>query len=149
MKKIKDTFYSIAINFKTMPFFLKYITLGSIIGGPLFIIGPFLPSFYFAINGQQVTQSEFWSAGAGPTMVIVGIVLLICGIGFIYRKPWSRWIFCLGILLPVIIDAISGSILEKTVANYIYTIGVTAVIYIWYFFIKKSVRNYFGLKALS
>ena len=135
---------------KQMPFILKLLTV-LCFAGVLFPVGAAIPGDGFTINGQQVSQAEFWRLGAGPLFVLVGIVFPITGYAFAQRKSWGRHLFTGFLFVDNIAMLIAGQFVPvyrmRPVDLIQYPIFMALLV--WYLFFKQSVREYFdgGNKA--
>lgn len=138
--------HSVFVRFKEMPLFLRYFLFPyCLIGSILFIEGSFIPIMEFEIKGKRVSWSEWWSAGAGPLFVVIGLLLFISAIGFYNKKRNARLTFLsvFVVALPFVWQ------FEVPTGEGVVVLGILFLIVVWYFFLKKSVRNYFGLNEKS
>jgi len=155
MKKSIEIWSSLVNIFNLMPFAIRYVTIFSLVGGILFISLPCMPFTKFHIDEKVVSQTQFWASGYGPCIVILGIVLLLAGIGFIFRKQWSIWLVCILLLVPIG-DLILHSIVDKRCMSYQDIAILPAIAYFiyiisfyLYFFKKRTVRNYFKINNIG
>ena len=138
-KFIREKILLIYISLKAMPLFLKLISVFCFFG-VLFAIGPFCPFMNFTINERPVSFREFWVSGAGPTMSLLGIILVASGVGIVYRKKWARLTF----IAPYLGLLVYASVVQPDV---IIPIVIFIIFLIWYLFVKKSVKEYFSLES--
>jgi len=141
MKSIKDISTYIKVRLDLMPWFLKSFAVPALIVSPIMLILVFVPIGNYSINGEQVSHAEFWQRGGGLVIVIALAWLFVMAIGFLTGKKWSRYFVTLPLLYWVCL-----------VEQHMFTSGfsmdllLTILIYLslwyWYFFVKKSVREY-------
>ena len=133
---------SVFVRFKEMPLFLRFVLFPYCwIGSILFIDGSFVPILEYEIKGKQVSWTEWWAAGAGPLFVIIGLLLFISAIGFYKKNRHARLTF----LSVFVVALLFIWQFEEPSRGIVIVIGILFLIMIWYFFLKKSVRYYFGL----
>lgn len=145
MKNINETWHSITNTFNSMPFVIRYMTIFFLGGGFLFILVPLSPFGKFHIEDKEVSQAQFWVSGYGPGMLALGIVILIVGVGFIYRARWAKWLLYLLVLAPFVWQFIYYFILKNR--GYEMTFVILYLIFLiylfFYFFKKRTVCDYF------
>jgi hypothetical protein len=133
---------SVFFRFKEMPLLLRFVLFPySLIGSIIFIGGSFIPIVEFEIEGKQVSWSEWWTSGAGLLFTIIGVLLGISAIGFYRKKRLARLTFLSAFAVALLFV---GAFEVPTVGGMV-VMGILFLIVGWYFFLKKSVRNYFGL----
>lgn len=134
--------HSVFVRFKEMPLFLRFFLFPyCLIGSILFIDGSFVPIVEFEIKGKQVSWSEWWTAGAGPLFVLIGLLLFMSAIGFYRKKHYARLTF----LSVFVVALLFIWQFEVPTSGGVVVLGILFLIMVWYFFLKKSVRNYFGM----
>ena len=134
--------HSVFFRFKEMPLFLRFFLFPySLIGSILFIDGSFIPIVEFEIKGKRVSWTEWWAAGAGPLFVIIGLLLFISAIGFYKKNRHARLTF----LSVFVVALLFICQFEVPTREGVVVLGILFLIVVWYFFLKKSVRNYFGI----
>ena len=138
MKKVS----LISVRFKEMPCALKFIFFPyCLIGGIVFIVTSFIPSVKFEIEGKQVSWSAWWTSGAGPLFTLIGVLLLISAIGFYNKKRHARLAF----LAVFVVALLFIWQFEVPTMRGIIIMGILFLVVGWYFFLKKNVRDYFGV----
>lgn len=139
---MKTALRSILLRLKEMPLFLRFFLLPyCLIGSILFIEGSFIPIVEFEIKGKRLAWSEWWAAGAGPLFVIIGLLLFISAIGFYNKKSYARLTF----LSVFVVALLFIWQFEVPTREGVIVIGILFLVVVWYFFVKKSVKDYFGL----
>jgi len=134
--------HSVFVRLKEMPLFLRFFVFPyCLIGSILFIEGSFIPIVEFEIKGTQVSWSAWWAAGAGPLFVVIGLLLFISAIGFYKKNRHARLTF----LSVFVVALLFIWQFEVPTREGVVVLGILFLIVVWYFFLKKSVRNYFGL----
>lgn len=138
--KLKTKINKILLQMKLMPLFLRFITT-LCLGGILFIIGPLCPIGNFTINDQPVTFIEFWNTGAGPIMLILGILLFTSGIGILKYKKWGRNLF----IFSYIFAFISSMLIFKSIGNFYSALAsLFFLIFVYaYLFLNRKVSACF------
>jgi len=132
----------ISVRFKEMPFALKFIFFPyCLIGAIVFIVTSFIPSVEFELEGKQVSWSEWWGSGAAPFFIIIGVLLLISAIGLYRKKHRAR----ITLITAFVVGLLFIGIFEIPTKGGAVVTGILFLFLVWYFFVKKSVRNYFGL----
>jgi len=132
------------VRFKEMPLSLRFFFFPySLIGGIVFTVVSFIPSVAFEIEGQQVPWSEWWTSGAGPLFVVIGLLLFISAVGFYKKNRHARLTF----LSVFVVALLFIWHFEVPTKGGLIVTGILFLIVVWYFFLKKSVRNYFGLNG--
>jgi hypothetical protein len=127
---------------KEMPLFLRFFVFPyCLIGSILFIEGSFIPIVAFEIKGAQVSWSAWWAAGAGPLFVVIGLLLFISAVGFYKKNRHARLVF----LSVFVVALLFIWQFEVPTRGGLIVIAILFLISVWYFFLKKSVRDYFGL----
>ena len=133
--------HSVFVRIKEMPLFLRFFLFPyCLIGSILFIDGSFVPIVEFEIKGKRVSWAEWWAAGAGPLFVLIGLLLFISAIGFYRKKQHARLTF----LSVFVVALLFIWQFEVPTSGGLVVLGILFLIMVWYFFLKKSVRNYFG-----
>ena len=132
---------SVFVRFKEMPLFLRFVLFPYCwIGSILFIDGAFVPIPEFEIKGKQVSWAEWWAGGAGPLFVVIGLLLFISAIGFYKKNRHARLTF----LSAFVVALLFIWQFEEPTQGVVIDIGILFLIMVWYFFLKKTVRDYFG-----
>jgi len=128
-------------RFKEMPFSLRFFFFPySLIGGMVFTLTSFIPSVEFEIEGKQVSWSEWWTSGAAPLFNIIGVLLVISAIGFYRKNRFARITFVSAFIVALLFI---GKFETPTKGGVIVA-GILFLFVGWYFFLKKSMRNYLG-----
>jgi hypothetical protein len=127
---------------KGMPMGLRFLTF-ICFGFALFLPLSLLP-FGGSINGQEVSFTEFWRRGGGPTFFIIGILFPITGYGFLRARNWSRYLFA-GFNVALAVFSVFGSLpvfssLPDAVIELVLVAAITYYLFCW-----PAVRNYFGV----
>ncbi len=129
--------------FLEMPVFLKFIFCVCL-AGIGFVLGPTVPFLRFGLNGEVVTQAKLWTSGAGPAMMVLGMILLLTAHGIAHRMEWARLLFLFVMPIQTIIGLVVGlydqTESERMMVEYVM---LFAPLFWWYLFRKESVRNYF------
>jgi hypothetical protein len=139
---MKDFLLLVYFRFKEMPLALRFLFFPySLLGGISLPTFSLVPAAEFTINEKQVSYSEWWTSGAGPLSIIIGILLLISAIGFFLKKRFARITFLTPWIILLIIALVQGYE-EMTIVG-VFLLGIWMFLLIWYFFFKKSVQDYF------
>lgn len=136
MRTLLSKFSSGKTNWEKMPQFLKSLAAACFLGG-LFVVGVAFLSPFVEFGGKELTREEFWSSGYGPSVVLLGLLMIIAGFGLLTRRAWSRWL--------VLVLLMVASIGVGRVGDFEIQLPaiVGGVITYWYLFCKHSVRQYF------
>ena len=105
----------------------------------LFLPLSLIPAGGHSIGGQEVTFTEFWQCGGGPTFFIAGIRFPLTSYGFLRARNWSRYVY-VGMHLPMIV----WTLVCFALLNGLLVIGWTAFA-TYYLFFRQDVREYFGI----
>ena len=68
------------------------------------VIASVIPQNSFAIDGREVSYSVWWTRGAGPVAVLLGVLFPICGYLFLLRKPNARAVYLASLTLSLIVS---------------------------------------------
>ena len=139
---MNDWLLLVYFRFKEMPFLLRFFFFPySLLGGILFPLLSLIPSAEFTINEKQVSYSEWWTSGAGPLSIIIGILLLVSVIGFFRKKRFARITFLAPWVILLIVALVQGY--EALTIVGVFVLGIWMLLLVWYFFFTKSVQDYF------
>jgi hypothetical protein len=132
-------------NFKGMPLVLKFLSAHGI----LFLVGGILSILPFgdrAIEGRNVSYSEWWASGTGFQFLLVSVGIGI-GATFLLRKAKHARVVYFSLLLGVYLFIFALNL--KSLGNIEILISpvLLGAIY-WYLFHKQSVSRYFGANNL-
>jgi len=126
-------------NFSAMPSLLKFLTAHAF-ACFAFFVGSLIPQTPFSIYGHQVSYSEWWTSGAGPLAVFLGVALPICGYMFLLRKADARAAY----LASVAIVLICSYVVLRRPPFLILGDGCLIAFGGWYLYRRSAVVAYFA-----
>ncbi|MEW6740231.1 MAG: hypothetical protein ACOYU2_13440 [Nitrospirota bacterium] len=134
---MRDILLIVHFRIKEMPLLLRFFFAFSMLAGLLSVLA-LAPITTYKINDQKITYQEWWAGGHGVTMIIIGLLFSISGIGIFKKTKWARIAFLFSLSIPVFLTPVRPSI------DYILALMVWIAIFGCYLFLKKSVKNYFS-----
>lgn len=132
-------------NFIAMPPLLKLLTT-IVVGVPIFCIATAFPHQSISVFGRQMTSSEWWSSGTGPTTLVVGGVMVFAALLMLRRSRYGRLAYLLGLMVlslsEPVIAYFTGSSFSAEIPPTIFDLLFTALIGL-YLYKSGAVQNYF------
>jgi hypothetical protein len=133
-------------NFMAMPSLLKLLTVVTV-GVPIFCIATMFPHQSIGVFGRQMTASEWWSSGAGPTTLVVGGLMLAAAFLMLRRSRYGRPAYLLGLIVvslsAPLIAYLTGSDFPADVPSLLSDLVFTVFIGL-YLYKSRAVQNYFS-----
>ncbi len=129
-------------NLKVVPETLRIAIIGSMVLAVALIFTSIIPGW--EVQGSyKISLSELWSDYTGISMLLGGVTLILLSIMTFQRKSWVRHIYMLFFIFSAV-----QTVHEITTACGIdyFLIAfciVTLLIPAHYFYINKSVKNFF------
>ena len=125
------------LNFKVMPMLLKFIT-GHAIFCVVFVMSA-IPGGTFKINGQVVSHSEWWSSGAGPFALVLGILMPITGVLLLQKSRYARPAYIAVASLALVLPYLFMGQLVSAFIGFV-VVGLLAL----YLYFRRTVLHYFA-----
>src|SRR5271165_3502507 len=100
-------------NFTAMPGILKFLAVAGLCVG-LAIATTLLPDHGIRVAGRLISWSDWWSSGAGASMLVVGALFVSSVVMMLRRSHHSRLAYvvscvAIGIAVPYVV-AVSGGV---------------------------------------
>jgi hypothetical protein len=131
-------------NFSSMPSLLKLFTAAAF-GGVFLLIASVIPGSPFSINGHATSYSQWWMSGAGPFVLLFGIVGPIIGMLLVIKSRNARGAYLgfltLGLIMPHLFAGVS---VAMAFADAVFLCATAFYLYKW-----RSAQLYFTLTVRS
>jgi hypothetical protein len=138
--EVRNSIVSSKVSFQAMPIALRWISFFCFFG--ILFAGSVFPFWKFHLNGEVVSYKEFWASGVGLEMFLLGLLLPMCGFGFLKKRNWSRLLFLIVVFWTVFITPALHDIAPIFHLNQVLNLLVLCSL-VWYLYFKSSVKEYF------
>lgn len=132
-------------NFLAMPPLLKLLTAVTV-AAPVIAITLMFPHQSIRVFGRQVGASEWWSSGAGLTLLVVGALMLTASFLMLKRSRYGRPAYILGwialSLSAPLIAYLTGTYSPTEVPSLLSNLVVTVLIGL-YLYKSRATQKYF------
>ena len=136
-------------NFIEMPVLLKLLTIGGIVI-LFFVIGSMIPYSSTDVFGQPVTTVQWWSSGAGPFSLVVGLLISMAIVMMLLRSRYGRPAYILSwtvlsLSVPFTANALGSSsshILAISISNVMFTLVMS-----FYLYASATVSHFFAMRT--
>lgn len=133
-------------NFMAMPILLKLFTASALVV-LLFVLETMLPHGSVRVFDRQVTTSEWWASGAGPSMLIVAGLFCSSAVYMLRRSRYGRPTYILALIalfisVPYVAGVTGNGVAtvskSSLIADLLTTLGIAV-----YLYLSRGTRNYF------
>jgi hypothetical protein len=127
-------------NTAELPWFVSLYCKAGMVVAPILFFFVLIPTNSWNVNGQPMSYGEFWRSGAAVSALLVSGLMSVGGWGMAARKPWSRVVWVLVPILPLVTfpRTMVGSWLQTGIYGLVWVAATYVALYRW-----RRVREYF------
>ena len=136
-------------NLKAMPGILKWLTALTLVP-PLFVLCTLIPNGSVKVYGSPMTNSAWWSCGAGVVVALLAVMMVVAEILLLQRSKYSRPVFLIAMASTMLSGLPLEQLLEPKVTPPLWPTVfdlIPIALMTWYLYASKAVQTYFHPKS--